>query len=192
MSEQATDRQIVERVQNGDKDAYGLLVTKYQRKVAKLVAGYVKNSGDAADVTQETFIKAYRSLASFRGESAFYTWLYRIAINTSKNYITAQARRVSTKDFESDAVDGSYSSDALRDSATPERVLLSNEIKQVIFNAMQALPEELRVAITLRELEGMSYDEIAVVMDSPVGTVRSRIFRARDTIDRAIRPLLQK
>ena len=192
MSEQATDQQIVERVQSGDKDAFGLLVTKYQHKVAHLVSRYVKNSGDVADVTQEAFIKAYRALANFRGESAFYTWLYRIAVNSAKNYLVAQGRKAPTNDVDADAADFYDGSDSLKESSTPERVLLSEEINKLIFATVEELPEELRMAITLREMEGMSYDEIAAVMDCPVGTVRSRIFRAREAIDSVIQPLLQR
>ncbi|WP_108649409.1 RNA polymerase sigma factor RpoE [Dongshaea marina] len=192
MSEQITDQKLVERAQNGDKKAFGLLVKKYQFKVLNLIGRYVNNQGDVADVAQETFIKAYRALASFRGESAFYTWLYRIAVNTAKNYIVAQGRRPPVTDVELDDTGYMESPDALRERATPENLLLSDEIKQVVFDTIESLPEELRMAITLRELEGMSYEEIATVMDSPVGTVRSRIFRARDAIDKKIQPLLQR
>ena len=189
MSEQATDQQIVERVQRGDKDAYGLLVTKYQHKVAHLVSRYVRNSGDVADVTQEAFIKAYRALANFRGESAFYTWLYRIAVNTAKNYLAAQGRKAPTNDIDAEEADFYDGSDSLRENATPERVLLSEEMNRLLFETVEKLPDDLRMAITLREIEGMSYEEIASVMDCPVGTVRSRIFRAREAIDDVIQPL---
>lgn len=192
MSEQLTDQQIVERVQSGDKNAFGLLVTKYQHKVANLVSRYVKNSGDVADVTQEAFIKTYRALASFRGESAFYTWLYRIAVNTAKNYLTAQSRKTPLNDIDADEADFYDGSDSLKENSTPERLLLSNEINKLLFETVEKLPEDLRMAITLREMEGMSYEEIANVMDCPVGTVRSRIFRARETIDAVIQPLLKQ
>ena len=192
MSEHLTDQQIVERVQRGDKDAFGLLVTKYQHKVAHLVSRYVKNSGDVADVTQEAFIKAYRALANFRGESAFYTWLYRIAVNSAKNYLVAQSRKAPTNDVDAEEADFYDGSDSLKENSTPERVLLSDEINKLLFATVEKLPEDLRMAITLREMEGMSYEEIANVMDCPVGTVRSRIFRAREAIDNVIQPLLQR
>ncbi|UAA40069.1 RNA polymerase sigma factor RpoE [Paraneptunicella aestuarii] len=192
MSEQATDQQIVERVQRGDKNAFGLLVTKYQHKVAHLVSRYVKNSGDVADVTQEAFVKAYRALANFRGESAFYTWLYRIAVNTAKNYLASQGRKAPTNDVDAEEADFYDGSDSLRENSTPERVLLTEEINRLLFETVEKLPEDLRMAITLREIEGMSYEDIASVMDCPVGTVRSRIFRAREAIDAVIQPLLQR
>jgi len=179
-------------VQNGDKNAFGLLVTKYQHKVANLVSKYVKNSGDVADVTQETFIKTYRALATFRGESAFYTWLYRIAVNTAKNYLTSQSRKTSLNTVDAEEADSYDGSDSLKENATPERLLLSDEIKKVLFETVEKLPEDLRMVITLREIEGMSYEEIANVIDSPVGTVRSRIFRAREAIDAVIQPLLKQ
>lgn len=192
MGAQQTDQQLVERVQQGDKNAYNFLVIKYQNKVASLVSRYVNNPGDVPDVTQDAFIKAYKALATFRGESAFYTWLYRIAVNTAKNYLVAQGRRPPATDLdvmEAEIFDGN---EALRESSSPEAVTLSNEIKTVVFSTIDNLPEDLRTAITLRELEGMSYEEIADIMDCPVGTVRSRIFRAREAIDKKIQPLLQR
>lgn len=192
MSEQLTDQQIVERVQRGDKNAFNLLVAKYQHKVAHLVSRYVKNSGDVADVAQEAFIKAYRALPNFRGESAFYTWLYRIAVNSAKNYLVSQGRKPPANDVDADDADFYDGSEALRENSTPERVMLSEEVKKLLFETVERLPEDLRMAITLRELEGMSYEEIANVMDCPVGTVRSRIFRAREAIDNVIQPLLEK
>ena len=192
MSEQLTDQQIVERVQNGDKNAFGLLVTKYQHKVANLVSKYVRNSGDVADVTQEAFIKTYRALATFRGESAFYTWLYRIAVNTAKNYITAQSRKTPLNTVDAEEADSYDGSESLKENATPERLLLTDEINKVLFATVEKLPEDLRMVITLREIEGLSYEEIANVIDSPVGTVRSRIFRAREAIDAVIQPLLKQ
>ncbi|SDJ00150.1 MULTISPECIES: RNA polymerase sigma factor RpoE [Ferrimonas] len=192
MSEPNSDQQLVERVQQGDKQAFNLLVMKYQHKVANLISRYVKNQGDVADVAQEAFIKAYRALPNFRGESAFYTWLYRIAVNTAKNYLVSQGRRPPASDVDAEEAEFYDGADALREDASPERQLLSEEIKKVVFNTIETLPEELRVAITLRELEGMSYEEIATVMECPVGTVRSRIFRAREAIDKRIQPLLER
>ncbi|MDF2177994.1 RNA polymerase sigma factor RpoE [Aliiglaciecola sp. CAU 1673] len=192
MSEQQTDQQLVERVQQGDKNAFNLLVIKYQHKVAHLVSRYVKNTGDVADVAQETFIKAYRALPSFRGESAFYTWLYRIAVNSAKNYLVAQGRKPPANDVDAEEADFYDGSDALKENSSPERTLMSEQMEKLLFEAVDALPEELRMAITLRELEGLSYEDIATVMDCPVGTVRSRIFRAREAIDKVIQPLLQR
>ena len=191
MSEQLTDQQIVERVQRGDKNAFNLLVTKYQHKVAHLVSRYVKHSGDVADVTQEAFIKAYRALPNFRGESAFYTWLYRIAVNSAKNYLVAQGRKPPANDVDADEADFYDGSDALKEQNSPERSLMSEQLERILFDTVEQLPEDLRMAITLRELEGMSYEEIANAMDCPVGTVRSRIFRAREAIDKVLQPLMQ-
>ncbi|MFG0834829.1 MULTISPECIES: RNA polymerase sigma factor RpoE [Aeromonas] len=185
------DEQLVERVQRGDKNAFNLLVTKYQHKVVNLVARYVNNPGDVPDVAQEAFIKAYRALPTFRGESAFYTWLYRIAVNTAKNYITSQGRRPPSSDVEADEAEYYGGGEALQEVATPENLALTDEIKRTVFAAIEALPEDLRTAITLRELEGLSYEEIAEIMDCPVGTVRSRIFRARDAIDKKLKPLTE-
>jgi RNA polymerase sigma-70 factor (ECF subfamily) len=181
---------LVARVQQGDKSAYDLLVIKYQHKIVQLVNRYVKDASEAQDVAQEAFIKAYRALDSFRGESAFYTWLYRIAINTAKNYLVARARRSS--DYQVDILDAEQVENApqLQGVETPERLLFSQEIIETIKTAIDNLPEEMRVAIMLREFEGMSYEEIAQAMDCPVGTVRSRIFRAREAIDSKLAPLL--
>jgi RNA polymerase sigma-70 factor (ECF subfamily) len=192
MSEQLTDQQLVEMVQRGDKNAFNLLVTKYQHKVVHLVSRYVKNSGDVADVAQEAFIKAYKALPNFRGESAFYTWLYRIAVNSAKNYLVSQGRKPPANDVDAEEADFYDGSDALRENTTPERVMLSDEIKKILFATVEKLPEDLKMAITLREIEGMSYEDIANVMDCPVGTVRSRIFRAREAIDKEIQPLLEE
>jgi RNA polymerase sigma-70 factor (ECF subfamily) len=181
---------LVRRVQRGDKAAFDLLVRKYQGKVVNLVMRYVKDPSEAMDVTQEAFIKAYRALPRFRGDSAFYTWLYRIAINTAKNYLVAQDRRPPASDLDAAEADTYDNGAPLRETATPERLLLRDEIQQSIVDAIEDLPQELRTAIVLRELEGMSYEEIATTMDCPVGTVRSRIFRAREAIDKRIRPLL--
>ena len=191
MSEQNVDQELVERVQRGDKNAYNLLVTKYQHKVANLVSRYVRNQSDVPDLVQEAFIKAYRALANFRGESAFYTWLYRIAVNCAKNHSVALGRKPPGTDIDVDDADFYDTGEALRENASPENILLTEEIKKVIFDTMEQLPEDLRLAINFRELEGLSYEEIAVIMDCPVGTVRSRIFRARDAIEKKIRPLLQ-
>ena len=192
MSDLNIDQQLVERVQRGDKAAFNLLVTRYQHKVASLLTRYVSNPGDIPDVVQEAFIKAYRALPEFRGESAFYTWLYRIAINTAKNYITAQGRRPPDMDVDSADAELQDGADAMRELANPENLMLSDEIRREVMQTLEGLPEDLRTAITLREIEGMSYEEIAIVMDCPVGTVRSRIFRAREAIDKRIQPLLQR
>jgi len=191
MSEQNIDQQLVERVQRGDKTAFNLLVTKYQHKVANLVSRYVSNHSDVPDIVQEAFIKAYRALPNFRGDSAFYTWLYRIAVNCAKNHSISLNRKPPSNDVEVDDAELFDGGDALRDSASPENILLTNEIKKVIFSTMESLPEDLRLAINYREIEGLSYEEIATIMECPVGTVRSRIFRARDAIDKKIKPLLQ-
>lgn len=192
MSERDVDQALVVRVQRGDRTAFDLLVRKYQHKVAKLVGRYVRNRAEIEDVTQETFIRAYRALGAFRGESAFYTWLYRIAVNTAKNYLEAQSRRPMAGDLEVEDAEQVEAGGQLRDTATPERHLLTDEIATTIRNAIEKLPPDLRTAITLRELEGLSYEEIAEIMDCPVGTVRSRIFRAREAIDRELSPLLER
>jgi len=191
MSEQNVDQTLVERVQRGDKNAFNLLVTKYQHKVANLVSRYVKNHSDVPDIVQEAFIKAYRALPNFRGDSAFYTWLYRIAVNCAKNHMVASGRKPPGSDIEIEDAEIYDSGDALRENASPEKLLLTKEIKKVVFDTIEQLPEDLRTAINLRELEGLSYEEIATIMECPVGTVRSRIFRARDAVDKKIRPLLQ-
>ncbi|WP_299794097.1 RNA polymerase sigma factor RpoE [uncultured Shewanella sp.] len=192
MSGQISDQQLVERVQQGDKNAFNLLVQKYQNKVMSLISRYVRNQADVADVAQEAFIKAYRALPNFRGESAFYTWLYRIAVNTAKNHLVAQGRRAPANDIDAEEAEFYDGSDALKEVASPERLMMSDEIQKVVFDTLDTLPEELKMAISLRELDGMSYEEIANVMDCPVGTVRSRIFRAREAIDRKLQPLLEK
>ncbi len=191
MSEQNIDQQLVERVQRGDKTAFNLLVTKYQHKVTNLVSRYVSNHSDVPDIVQEAFIKAYRALPNFRGDSAFYTWLYRIAVNCAKNHSVSLNRKPPSNDVDIDDAELFDGGDALRESASPENILLTNEIKRVIFSTMESLPEDLRLAINYREMEGLSYEEIATIMECPVGTVRSRIFRARDVIDKKIKPLLQ-
>lgn len=192
MSEQKVDQALVERVQKGDKNAFNLLVTKYQQRVANLVSRYIKNHSDVSDVVQEAFIKAYRALPNFRGDSAFYTWLFRIAVNCAKNHLVAGNRKPSSSDLDVEEVENYDSGEALRVNASPESLLLTEEIKTVIFNTIEKLPDDLRMAINLRELDGLSYEEIAEIMECPVGTVRSRIFRARDAIDKQIKPLLQR
>lgn len=192
MKEQWTDQELVKRTQEGDKYAFNLLVGKYQHKVTSLISRYVSNSGDVADVSQEAFIKAYRALPNFRGDSAFYTWLYRIAVNTAKNYLVAQGRRPPATDVDAEEAEYYDGAEALSENSTPEQLLLSDEIKNMVFSTIEGLPDDLRAAITLRELDGLSYDEIAEVMECPVGTVRSRIFRAREAIDKRIRPLLSR
>ncbi|MCW8931046.1 MAG: RNA polymerase sigma factor RpoE [Gammaproteobacteria bacterium] len=189
-SQNQIDLEIVKRVQRGDKSAFDILVIKYQHKLAKLVLPYVHDRDDVLDVVQESFIKAYKALPRFRGDSAFYTWLYRIAINTSKNYLTAQSRRPPRSDV--DAVDAEFydGGSVMHDNTTPEANLSTQQIKDTINRVISDLPEELKIAITLREFEAMSYDEIADIMDCPVGTVRSRIFRAREAIDNEIKVLL--
>ena len=189
MSEQITDQELVEKAQQGDKKAFNLLVVRYQNRVAGLLTRYVSRD-DIPDIVQESFIKAYRSLASFRGESAFYTWLYRIAVNTSKNHLTALGRRPPKEDILAEDAESYDAGTQLRETDTPENLVLSNELKRVVFETIENLPEELKMAITLREIEGLSYEEIAEVMSCPVGTVRSRIFRAREAIDAKIQPLM--
>lgn len=191
MSNQASDKKLVERVQKGDKGAFDLLVLKYQHKIVNLIMRYVRDPELALDIAQEAFIKAYRALPRFRGESAFYTWMYRIAVNTAKNHLAAQRRR--PMDVELDLQDPEqYDLHAkLRETDTPEGVALSDELQETVERAIAALPEDLRTAIILRELEGMSYEEIAETMECPVGTVRSRIFRARDAIGKKIGSLIR-
>ncbi len=191
MGELSVDQELVRRVQQGDKKAFDVLVLKYQQRIVKLVSRYVRDQDEALDVAQEAFIKAYRALPNFRGESAFYTWLYRIAINTAKNYLVALGRRPPATDV--DAEEASYveGGERLSESDTPERLLQRDEVERVIKQSIDALPEDLRTAITLREMEGLSYEEIALTMGCPVGTVRSRIFRAREAIETKLKPLLE-
>jgi RNA polymerase sigma-70 factor (ECF subfamily) len=191
MSERDVDRQLVERAQRGDKRAFELLVEKYQRKLGRLLARFIRDPAEVEDVTQEAFIKAYRALPAFRGDSAFYTWLYRIGINTAKNYLMALGRRAPTStEVEAGEAEGFEDGEQLLDINTPESVLLSNEIARTVNATIEELPEELRTAIQLREIEGMSYEDIARIMDCPIGPVRSRIFRAREAIAERLRPLL--
>ena len=191
MGEREVDQQLVVRAQQGDKQAFGLLVSKYQRKLARLLSRLIRDQAEVEDVAQETFIKAYRALPAFRGDSAFYTWLYRIGVNTAKNYLVSQGRRAPTStEFDSEEAESFDEGEQLRDSNTPERILQSKQIGETVNAAMEALPEELRTAIVLREIEGLSYEDIARIMDCPIGTVRSRIFRAREAVAGKLRPLL--
>jgi RNA polymerase sigma factor RpoE len=191
MSERDIDQQLVERAQQGDKHAFELLVSKYQRKLGRLLSRFIRDSGEVEDVTQEAFVKAYRALPSFRGDSAFYTWLYRIGINTAKNYLVSMGRRAPTStNYDSEEAEGFDDGDQLRDLNTPENLLMSKQIAQTVNQSMDRLPEELRAAIMLREIEGMSYEDIAKIMNCPIGTVRSRIFRAREAIAEQLRPML--
>ena len=190
-NERDADQVLVKCVQNGDKQAFGLLVLKYQRKLMRLVMFFVKDRAEAEDIVQETFIKAYRALSNFRGESAFYTWLYRIGVNSAKNHLNSQRRRVPTSPDSDTSNSDSYNEpEGLKESSTPDSVLASKQLAEKVNEAMSLLPEELRVAISLREIDGLSYEEIADMMECPIGTVRSRIFRAREIIANKIRPLL--
>jgi RNA polymerase sigma-70 factor (ECF subfamily) len=191
MSEETPDIELVRRTQQGDKAAFGLLVEKYQHRLAKLVSRYIYDSSEVEDVCQEALIKAYRAIGNFRGESAFYTWLYRIAVNTAKNYLISQGRRPPKTDIDAEDAVQIEAGAAMRETGTPEANALTRELAETVTRAVEQLPEDLKMAITLREIEGLSYDEIAEVMDCPIGTVRSRIFRARDAIDRELKPLLE-
>ncbi|WP_455211590.1 RNA polymerase sigma factor RpoE [Kaarinaea lacus] len=192
MGEQTVDQSLVERVQKGDKSAFDVLVRKYQHKDVKLISRYIKDPDEALDVSQEAFIKAYRALPNFRGDSAFYTWMYRIAINTAKNYLVAQGRRLPNVDIEAQEAEQFEGASTLKEFATPERLLQRDEIQQTVFSTIEKLPEDLKTAITLREIDGLSYEEIAEAMACPVGTVRSRIFRAREAIEKSLKPLLMQ
>ncbi len=185
------DKELVERVQQGDKKAFDVLVLKYQHRLVKLISGYIRDQSEVYDVAQESFIKAYRALPKFRGDSEFYTWLYRIAINTAKNYLVSQGRKPKMLDIDNEALGGLPSCPELNDIATPERLLQRDEVEKAVFSAIEELPEDLRVAVTLRELEGLSYEEIAEAMECPIGTVRSRIFRARESINERLDGLLR-
>jgi len=187
---EATDQQLVVRVQEGDKRAFDLLVLKYQHKVHAIVSRFVRDTDEVADVVQEAFIKAYRALPKFRGESQFYTWLYRIAVNTAKNYLVSRSRRPPGSDVDIDDAEYYSGSEYLKDLGTPENQLFRDELESVIVKSIAELPEDLRTAVTLREYEGLSYEEIAEIMECPVGTVRSRIFRARETIDTVVGKLI--
>lgn len=190
MSERDIDQELVVRVQQGDKKAFDLLVLKYQLRLSKLVSRFLRNQSDVPDVVQESFIKAYRALPNFRGESAFYTWLYRIAINTAKNHLVSQSRKNPANSIDVQDAEDYGASEWLKEYASPEREALASELEATIQQAMGDLPSDLREAITLREIEGLSYEDIAAVMDCPIGTVRSRIFRAREAIDTKLAPIL--
>ena len=191
MADNATDKEIIERVKSGEKEAYDLLVLKYQQRVINLISRFVKNHSDALDVSQETFIKAYRALPNFRGDSAFYTWLYRIAVNTAKNHLTVQSRKITKSDYDVAEIEQIEGNMSLTEQTTPESILVKDELQETILKTIENLPEDLKSAIMLREIEGLSYEGIAEVMECPVGTVRSRIFRAREMIDSKIKPLLE-
>ncbi len=192
INQREADALLVERVKQGDQRAFALLVAKYERRVQRLLSRLVRDSAEIEDITQESFIKAYRALPQFRGESAFYTWLYRIAINTAKNYLATKSRRPVTVGEFQGADDGEFFDlgDVVEDNNTPDAVLHSRQVAEAVNAAIEALPEDLKAAITLREIEGLSYEEIAQAMDCPIGTVRSRIFRAREAIAQRLRPLL--
>lgn len=191
MSDREVDQQLVERAQRGDKKAFELLVLKYQRKLERLLSRIIRDPGEVEDVAQEAFIKAYRALPNFRGDSAFYTWLYRIGINTAKNYLISLGRRAPTStEFDSEEAESFEEATGLRDVDTPEAVMMTKQIAQTVNQTIDSLPEELRTAITLREIDGLSYEEIAQIMDCPIGTVRSRIFRAREAVAEKLRPQL--
>ncbi|MEE4108057.1 MAG: RNA polymerase sigma factor RpoE [Halieaceae bacterium] len=190
MSASATDKQLVQRVQKGDRRAFDLLVLKYQQKIMSLISRYVHDADEVQDVAQEAFVKAYRALPNFRGDSAFYTWLYRIAINTAKNHLVSRSRRPPGRDVDLEDAQFMESAEQLRDAQTPENSLFGEELRAVVNETLADLPDDLRAAVTLREFDGLSYEEIAEVMECPVGTVRSRIFRAREAIDRRVQAQL--
>lgn len=190
MSEREIDQALIERVQQGDKGAFDILVLKYQVRIMKLISRFLRNQDDVQDVAQEAFIKAYRALKNFRGDSAFYTWMYRIAINTAKNHLVSSSRKATTSAVDAQEAEQYDGGDWLREYATPEKEMMASEVKRVIYDSIAGLPEDLKEAITLREMEGLSYEDIAAVMDCPIGTVRSRIFRAREAIDKELKPVL--
>src|SRR5690606_28056915 len=191
MSDREVDQQLVERVQQGDKHAFDLLVIKYQRRLARLLSQFIRDQAEVEDIAQETFIKAYRALPSFRGDSAFYTWLYRIGINTARNFLVSQGRKAPTtvNSFDNEDAENFEGADALREMNTPESELMGKQVAQTVNQSLDSLPEELRTAIILREIEGLGYEEIANIMGCPIGTVRSRIFRAREAVAEKLRPL---
>lgn len=191
-SAQESDHQLVKRVQKGDRRAFDLLVIKYQYKVQAVISRYIKDSAEVLDVSQEAFVKAYRAIGNFRGDSQFYTWLFRIAVNTAKNHLVSRSRRPPSEDIDYQEAEDFGVSDVLQDNDGPEGEMFRSELEKIVFDTMKALPEDLRVAISLRELEGLSYEEIAEIMECPVGTVRSRIFRAREAINEKIQPLMDQ
>jgi RNA polymerase sigma-70 factor, ECF subfamily len=187
-----TDEELVKRASKGDQRAFDLLVRKYQHRIFALISRYVRDQDEVQDVAQEAFIKAWRALPRFRGDSQFYTWLYRIAVNTAKNYLVSRGRRPPGSDIDAEDAEQFAGADGLRDSGTPESILMSQELGEVITRAIEALPQELKTAVTLREFDGLSYEDIAAIMECPVGTVRSRIFRAREAIEQAMRPIMDQ
>jgi len=191
MGSSLLDAELVKRVQAGDKAAFDILVQKYQHKVINLIGRFVSDQAECQDIAQDAFVKAYRAIGSFRGDSQFYTWLYRIAANTAKNYLASRARKSPSYAVDVEDAEHFEGESGLKEYADPESMLLTEEIKATVFSAIEKLPEDLKSAITLREIDGLSYEEIAQVMDCPIGTVRSRIFRARDVIDKELRPLLE-
>lgn len=192
MTEHELDLQLIQDMKRGDTHAFDQLMTRYQHKVHKIVGRYVRDPSEVLDVTQEVFIKAYRALGKFRGDSSFYTWLYRIAINTSKNYIISQGRRLPDVNIQFTDLEYFLMRNCPRETGTPERLMMRDEIEDIVFNTIDHLPQDLKMAIMLREMEGLSYEEIASAMHCPVGTVRSRIFRARAAIDKSVQPLIQR
>lgn len=190
-SARESDEALVARVQQGDKRAFDLLVLKYQHKIFAIISRFIKDSAEVQDVAQEAFIKAYRAMGNFRGESAFYTWVYRIAVNTAKNHLVSRGRRPPSSDIDVDEAEYFVGGEGFKDIGTPENELMKDQLEQVVFKAIQGLPDDLRTALTLREMDGLSYEEIAEVMECPVGTVRSRIFRAREAVDKQISPLIK-
>lgn len=191
MSDREIDQQLVERAQRGDKHAFELLVAKYQRKLIRLLSRFIRDAAEVEDVAQEAFIKAYRALPNFRGDSAFYTWLYRIGINTAKNYLVAMGRRAPTStSMDAEEAEDLGETELLQDLNTPENLMMSRQVADSVNQTLEKLPEDLRTAISLREMEGLSYEEIASAMNCPIGTVRSRIFRAREAIAEQLRPML--
>lgn len=192
MAENESDQALVARVQQGDQKAFDLLVRKYQHRLTSVISRYINDWSECQDVAQEAFVRAWRAIGSFRGDAQFYTWIYRIAVNTAKNHLVSQGRRPPTEDIAADEAVQYEGATRLHETGTPERELLRQEIEQTVFDTVQALPEDLRTAITLREVEGLTYEEIAEAMNCPIGTVRSRIFRAREAIDEQLRPLLSE
>lgn len=191
MNSNETDAELVKRVQNGDSKAFDVLVIKYQQRVINLITRFVSDYSECQDIAQEAFMKAYKGLHNFRGDSQFYTWLYRIAANSAKNYLASKSRKVPAQGVDAQDAEFYDGESRLKDRESPEHLMLTNEIEKTVYASIEALPEDLKTAIRLREMQGMSYDEIAEIMDCPIGTVRSRIFRAREAIDAELRPLIE-